>query len=668
MTKLLVLLTLLTFLCACSDKNETLDIALQQSGNNKQEILKILAHFEQPGDSLKRLAAIFLIENMLYKSSYNKYLYKNKHEFFDSIKTNFNDSLKTKKSKDKKFQTLFKSNLLNNAIASLKKENDLTTIDSDYLIENIELAFYSWKHFPWSSNVSFEDFCNYILPYKVFDEPTDSWRETLMDRYEWVLDSIKSPTSLREATIIINNSFNTSNQYYPNLRPIPNALSFSELDSLKLGKCDHLVTMNVYALRAMGIPAAAELTTWANHRAGHSWCALIEPGNAVFAFDPLYPAQVSESVYLNSNFNHIPEDSLSKMKAAKIYRTSYKNHYPNIPSNIAETIEILKTSPFININLLDVTKEYKLPQSELNIELVSNRKSDILFLSIFNKDSWKKLVFSETSATKKYSFQNLGTRVVYKPDFLYDTVPLPPFIFKSDGSVKYLNANFRKTESIKLVRKYFTRAYVEKALLQTVGGIFQGANKSDFSDAEDLYEIKEPPKPWTNEYYFSTKKKYRYIRFILPDGLCRVAEMSFFAKPNANNKSGKLSGNWISNGFEESCGTDKIMDENVLTYFVSNHTNGGWVGVDLGTNKSFLLDKVAFYPPNDGNSIEKGDKYELYYWDKLGKWNSLGTKVAESEELIFKNCPTNALFIIKNLTKGSDVRIFTYEEGNQVWW
>lgn len=82
----------------------------------------------------------------------------------------------------------------------------------------------------------------------------------------------------------------------------------------------------------------------------------------------------------------------------------------------------------------------------------------------------------------------------------------------------------------------------------------------------------------------------------------KVAEMCFFAKTiTKNDKSVKLSGNWISSGFIENCGTDKIMDGNGLTYFVSNHTNGGWVGVDLGINKSFVPNKVSFYPPNDGN-------------------------------------------------------------------
>lgn len=32
------------------------------------------------------------------------------------------------------------------------------------------------------------------------------------------------------------------------------------------------------------------------------------------------------------------------------------------------------------------------------------------------------------------------------------------------------------------------------------------------------------------------------------------------------------------------------------------------------------------------------------------------------------NVPTNALLLLRNHTKGKEERIFTYENGEQVWW
>ena len=41
---------------------------------------------------------------------------------------------------------------------------------------------------------------------------------------------------------------------------------------------------------------------------------------------------------------------------------------------------------------------------------------------------------------------------------------------------------------------------------------------------------------------------------------------------------------------------------------------------------------------------------------------------AESGELVYENVPGNALYLLKNRTKGKEERIFTYENDRQVWW
>lgn len=36
--------------------------------------------------------------------------------------------------------------------------------------------------------------------------------------------------------------------------------------------------------------------------------------------------------------------------------------------------------------------------------------------------------------------------------------------------------------------------------------------------------------------------------------------------------------------------------------------------------------------------------------------------------IFFKDVPKGALYLLRDLTKGKDERIFTYENGVQVWW
>ena len=55
---------LILFLASCSSKNTLLEQSLQQAGNNRSELEKVLEYYKN--DTLKYNAAIFLIENMPY--------------------------------------------------------------------------------------------------------------------------------------------------------------------------------------------------------------------------------------------------------------------------------------------------------------------------------------------------------------------------------------------------------------------------------------------------------------------------------------------------------------------------------------------------------------------------------------------------------------------------
>ena len=45
-----------------------------------------------------------------------------------------------------------------------------------------------------------------------------------------------------------------------------------------------------------------------------------------------------------------------------------------------------------------------------------------------------------------------------------------------------------------------------------------------------------------------------------------------------------------------------------------------------------------------------------------------GQQRAIESKLTYTNVPDNALLLLKDLTKGEEERIFTYENDKQVWW
>jgi hypothetical protein len=62
-----------------------------------------------------------------------------------------------------------------------------------------------------------------------------------------------------------------------------------------------------------------------------------------------------------------------------------------------------------------------------------------------------------------------------------------------------------------------------------------------------------------------------------------------------------------------------------------------------------------------------GKEYELFYW-KDG-WKSFGKSVADEKPLVFEKVPAGSLYwLVEKGSNKENERIFTIEDGKQVWW
>jgi len=197
----LSLLAVLLVLLSCNKRN-FLDKALDKAGDNRKELEKVLNRYNQtPKDSLKYKAAVFLIENMChhsYKSSLNQFA-----EAFDSI-----------------------------------ANHPYKSLSSEFIINNIELAFKAWYRIPKDKRASFDEFCNYILPYRSSDEPieTDS-RQKLYTQYNWVYKYLDAGGTMHNVVDSITAQFKFRNCiklsiYYKQ------PLSITQMEKSKYGLCD----------------------------------------------------------------------------------------------------------------------------------------------------------------------------------------------------------------------------------------------------------------------------------------------------------------------------------------------------------------------------------------------------------------------------------------------
>lgn len=160
---------------------------------------------------------------------------------------------------------------------------------------------------------------------------------------------------------------------------------------------------------------------------------------------------------------------------------------------------------------------------------------------------------------------------------------------------------------------------------------------------------------------------FRYWRYIQRhrNAHCNMGEVYFYDR-EGNKLSGTVIGTEGHRTIYEGMTRENLFDGNLLTSFNSPNANGDWSGLDFG--KPVNVAKIIYYGRGDGNTIEIGDMYELYFWNE-GNWRSLGKKVAEGISLVYDNIPEGALLLLRDLTKGKDERIFMLDENDrQEWW
>lgn len=104
-----------------------------------------------------------------------------------------------------------------------------------------------------------------------------------------------------------------------------------------------------------------------------------------------------------------------------------------------------------------------------------------------------------------------------------------------------------------------------------------------------------------------------------------------------------------------------VADEDPLSYYLSSD-KGGEAVMDLG--KPVEIDCLEYMPRNDDNFIAPGDTYELFYHAGAKGWKSLGMQQADTTYLDWE-VPDNALFWLRDLTRGREEHIFFMQNGEQ---
>ncbi len=643
--KYLLIVVMLAIVCSC---DSALDDALESSGNNRAELESVITHYK--GDKQKQRAAKYLIENMIGK----KWAYNSDTtliaQVLDVAATTL-DSSGWSPTNSSLIKALQPYNIDYNKSVFLL---DLENISSQYLISNIDQAFEQWNQVPWSSRYSFSQFCDYVLPYRVASEGLVNWRSMALERN--ILQDATLGDDMFDIAVYMYDYYTIVYNY--GMSKLGYSMDLGQINHVQKGNCGHIASGVSFYLSAYGIPNAVDcIPAWANRSSDHIWNAVIYPDGSSRA-TTIHPIGINEIYY----------------KISKIYRKSFRN-ITNELTNVTPS----DIPPFFrDNNLVDVTSKYNIHLSDVEVSKLNKFDTEIVYLNTFNNYQWVPVAYAQKRGSKAHFrdmgngspvlgvenkqivYVNQGDGVVYLPTYYKNgqsVVAASPFILDSKGNATQLQGDKSKPISIELDRKYPKNPEFDYAERRIKGGHIVASESSGFEYCDTLATISNVATH--HSFDVESSKKYRYIKFV-PSNMAsdtvgiQIAEISCYGIDDRPICTKPIYAEALH-----------LFDGDKLTFYWkpcsdSHHKMSGVF------DNSQTITKIEISAMNDDNDIVIGQDYELYYWDS--GWRLIDQVRATSNKLHFDNIPQGALLYIKNITKGVEQRIFTYENGKQIWW
>lgn len=640
---------------SCNHYPSNVQTALHYAGDNRRELEKVLEYYrESSSDNSKFRAACFLITNMPYHWSYPAGPY---YEYCEQM-----DSLFRNSEKGDTLVPLQATKISGNFRPLLIPVFDIQTITADYLIWNIDYSFDVWKNSRYLQHLDFDDFCEYVLPYKCFEgQPMTRWKETWSHILRGELDQISQIDELRynvrravEATTYV---YKNSDSLRMEVRQIAGMdhIDLFDIKTLAIqpyGTCLERSRLGVMDCRSKGLPVSFDFTpNWGDRNGPHYWNHVYVSRRRSPDFEPfkIYPGAY-----------HYPDTPM-----AKVYRQTYAPH-PVLMEVVKQGEDIPPS--LSQLFMHDVTCEYG-RTADISIPLLSDvdRNSKYAYLAVFDNSDWIPVDVCKIKQ-KRATFYNVGVDILYLiVTYQYGKIiPISdPFIVDVCKRVKYVRSNTTKVQDIRMYRKFPAFYHIYNVRRNLCGGVIEAADDSLFTNPVIMAEF--PMDNFlANEVIVTDTVPYRYWRLrATTKKSSDFAELYFYTRHNLTRISGELLYSISPLRNKKYDTPQHICDNDPLTYFAVENTDmPRWVGFDF--HEPIAISKIACIRRGDGNDICPGDDYELYYWNNR-QWVLHERKTADHIYIDFKNLPADRLYFIKGISRGAQNRTFIYEN-NEVRW
>ncbi|HUU44185.1 MAG TPA: transglutaminase-like domain-containing protein [Acidobacteriota bacterium] len=433
-------LALIIALIACaispavaSDYGPEIDSVLAAAGDNRAQLEQVLEHYAQQGDSLKFAAAQFLIANMREHSYVTYYMHDtSKTEVpFDVLAYPNYDSLQKA------------ADAIEDARGTLDFSRhepvyDRNVITAEFLIGQIDYAFMAWRDKPWAQKMPWEDFRDYVLPYRGSNEPLEPWRQAFWEKYRGLESGMTDPTDPVEAARLINEDIKSWFGFDPRYYYHPTDQGLEEMLQSHLGRCEDMTNVTIYAMRANGIGVTSDYTPyWANCGNNHAWNAVVTADGRVI---PFMGAEANPGEYRLAN------------KAAKVYRKTFSEQKQNL--KFQENKQDSLPRWLAGKSYRDVTADY-FDACDVTVAFAQPMPDSVsmAYLCVFNSGEWKPIHWARIDGQNATFIAMVGG-IAYLPAIYLNQEIVPfgsPFLLNDDCSQTALVPQPDQPQSLSLV-------------------------------------------------------------------------------------------------------------------------------------------------------------------------------------------------------------------------
>lgn len=648
--------------------------ALQKAGNNRNSLEKMLRHYKECGDEERFQAACFLVSGMPYHAQHCRILsYDPRIDSLCSASRKSYSEL-TRNTSAFGLHSLPPDSLLRdsaNAAAARAAaltfcapkveactRPDIETLDGRFIAAHIEHAFMLRKTVERIRQLSFTDFCKYILPYRAMGSyPLVLSSSHFYDEYNKFLRA-DTTICIAHAVARYNHAMGWIRRWNGQF-PFDTTIGLPDLCFNGFQDCVDVANYGAQIFRACGIPAAVEFNVaYKVLDTRHFTVAVMDDEGRWMSFSP-------ES--------ELPSHDHSRLAPALNIMRLHFGPQRNNPAALAqgEPLPEVLSDPciedvshlYLDVGSLTIDIEKRIPRSRRLAYLASFQPGCGLVAVTWGKVS---------HFGRKVKFQQVVKNHIYFPVYCDDTGQLVPFaapfmVRSSDNGdgikVEKLLHPSGKHIATTLHRKYPRKPHLERKAQTVPGTVVLGSDTKDFSHPDTLGVITQVPKAEWTDLSLSISRPYRYYRVQATQANPHLflAELQFLTErsrgyanvvepvPLHGNMASALHERWVRLLDEplEKCGWKAEYDGNVQT------APDAYPHVTFRLENPQWVDRLRFMVKHADNGISPGDTYVLYRWTDEG-WKEVWRKQAVSSSLPAGKLEIGALYWLANISRGRE--------------